>query len=265
MCLYELSVSNEESVAQHRTFPLESRSMKDFYRIFTLASVFLLACDPPAPPEEAVPSGDEIRQFMGLVDGNCWRYRRSGTRTYLNMSVSGPNTIAVAGRSLYVREWLSDSGDAAREEYFDLSTPSELRIAREKDGRGTMAEIRSYTEDPLPLVGKFQYGDEMMAVEFAESIFKTFATPMDLMAEDHQWTVINTEASAVTHDGMMKTAIELSSQRGSAISRFTLVPGYGYTKFTDTSGQTYQICDACIGSVDGECTETQCRELKNCE
>ena len=235
-------------------------------KILVLSAMILpvLACDPPEREEAKVPTADEVRTFMGLVDGNCWRYKLSGSRTYLTMSVNGPNTIAVAGRSLYVKNWLSDSGDVSREEYFDMSTAGELHLAREIDGRGVMAEVRTYLTDPLPLLGRFDF-DMMDKMQFAVAIFKTTSTPMGLEAEDHQWTVINAETTGTKHDGMTSDAVELSGQRGSQASRYTLIPGYGYSKYTDASGRSYQVCDACVSDTDGGCTDMQCSQLKNCD
>jgi hypothetical protein len=233
--------------------------------IFLCATlVSLVACDPPERDPAKIPSSDEVRTYMGLVDGNCWRYRLSGSRTYLTMSVDGPNTIAVAGRSLYAKNWLSDSGDVSREEYFDTSYEGELRMAREIDGRGTMAEVRTYLSEPLPLVGRFDF-DAMDKMQFAEAIFKTTATPMGLEKEDHQWTVINTAATGTKHDGTSAEAVEISGQRGTSASRYTLIPGYGYSKYTDATGRSYQICDACVSDKDGGCSDMQCAQLKNCD
>ena len=244
---------------------LESLMMRT--KIFGCALLLAssVSCDPPKRDPVQKPSAGEIRQFMGLVDGNCWRYKLAGSRTYLNTSVSGPNTIAIAGRSLYVRKSLSDSGDFAKDEYFDTGTEAELQLARRIEGRGSEQVVRTYEVDSYPLVGVFDFGD-MGEAQFAEAIFRTTTTPMGLDKEDHQWTVVSTEATGTTHDGMSLPAYDLSGQRNTeSPERFTLVPGYGFTKFTTSNGKTYQVCDACVSDTDGACTETQCTNLKNCD
>jgi len=202
---------------------------------------------------------------MGLVAGNCWRYKLSGSRTYLNMSVSGPNSIAIAGRTLYARKALSDSGDYSKDEYYDAATAGELHLGRVIEGRGVEQVVRTYEVDSSPVVGRFNFG-EMNAVQFDGVIFRTTTTPMGLDKEDHQWTVVNTDATGTTHDLVASPAVELSGQRNTENpARYTLVPGYGYTKFTTPKGNTYQVCDACVSSTDGGCTVDQCTQLKNCE
>jgi len=201
---------------------------------------------------------------MGLVARNCWRYKLNGSRTYLNMSVSGPNTIAIAGRSLYLRSSLSDSGDYSKEEYYDVATERELQIARVIDDRGRQAVVRTYEQERGPLIGRFDY-DAMNQVQFAESVFTTTTTPAGMAQEVHKWMVVNTQTMGTTHDGMNERAIELAGQRGMEVSRYKLVPGYGYTSFTTPMGNTYQVCDACVSDTDEGCTDTQCQQLKNCD
>jgi hypothetical protein len=205
------------------------------------------------------PSEAEVRAYMGMVPGNCWRYRLDDG-TFANVSISGPDDRPIAGRSVYTRSYRTDAGNKRIEELFVFSSAPKMELARRIEGQGASAVTKTYDTDPLPLFGELAFDAmDKTKIVFASNTFKTTSTPKDLAAEDHTWTVVGRSLRVALHDGTVtSTAIDLSYRLGNEVASFGLVPGYGLATFTDFENRSHQVCAACVSDTPGGCTPAQC-------
>lgn len=225
-----------------------------------IAAGLAASCGSDAPPDKKVATGEQARAHMGIVPSSCWRYRipAGRTNTFATLSIRGPDERPIAGRAVYIRQYVSASGNDFREEYFDFGEAPKMKLARSIDGRGAAAIVKTYDAEPLPLYGSFDF-DAMNALKFDDQVYQTTSTPMGGMAEDHKWTVLAEDEQVVLHDGSAASAFKLSYQVAGKTAFYWLVPGYGFAKFTDLNSQDHQVCAACVADTPGGCSEMQCQ------
>lgn len=223
----------------------------------------LSGCGGSDVPQKQVPTAEQVRAFSGVVAGNCWRYRipAGATQTFATVSVAGPDDRPIAGKSVYIRSYRSDSGNKTSGELLDFANAPEIRLARALSSSGSDRVTKTYEVAPLPLFGTLDF-DAMNNLVYSDTVYRTTSTAKETgMAEDHQWTVLSTDEQVALHDGSMATAIKLSYQLNGRTAVFFLVPDYGIAKFQDFDDLPHQVCGACVSETDGGCTQAQCDAL----
>lgn len=226
-----------------------------------LASLVLAACGEDKPISRPVPSPEVVRNMYGLGDGSCWRYRfaQGGTSLYATVSVSGPNTTAIAGKTVFVRKLQLESGGLPLEDYFDTSADGEVRLLRHVEGQQGDRVTKRYEDDPEPpLFAKFIVVDADTARLTLGESWETTPTPKELPIERHVWSVLS-ETDPVDTPSGEQPSYKLNYNRSAgggamATSTFNVVPGFGVARFVDFDGTMYQVCDARVCDAAGTCT-----------
>jgi hypothetical protein len=223
-------------------------------------AVALAACGSDPPPVDPTPTAAQVRDFWGLNPGSCWvyRYRPSGqvTDIFASVSISGPDTVRISGKTVYVLTY-QPAASQASEYVLDVdSTPGEIRLARTSEGSGAMRVTTTYLAEPRPLWAAFDLDAASSTLKLNDSRFTTSATPEGGGAAiDHQWVVLNEMDTAAVAGGMAQTAIKLSYTRSdAATSNWWLVPGYGMARFTDNASLDHQVCASRVCDAANNCT-----------
>lgn len=235
-----------------------------FASLASLASV--AGCGEDPAPVDPVPTAAEVRSYWGLNPGSCYRYRYTPAGAQIpahgTMTILGPNTQRIAGKTVYIQSFQLDVGGEPGEFLLDAdTTPGELRLLQFGEGSGPMRVTQTYDESP-PLWTKLEYAADG-SVDFADDVFTTQSTPRGGSgAVEHKWIVLNKADMAATPDGV-KPAVKLSySRSGIGTSFYYLVPGFGIANFTDSNNTTYQVCAARVCDASNNCTGApSCAEL----
>lgn len=199
----------------------------------------------PASPEA-------VRAAYGLEPGSCWRYT-SMTQPEATVSVSGPDTNAVPGRTIYKQSYQPANGGLPNEYYFDTdTTPGEIRLARsiEHASDGSTTSSRYDSNATPPLFARFSLDSGGNAVMAPGSRFVTTSTPAGGAPEHYEWDVLAYGDSVMTTSGM-KPAYVLRYMRDSQTATYYLAPGFGVAKFQDLEVCSARVCDAsgaCVGA-----------------
>lgn len=211
------------------------------------------------PPKAAVPPA-AVRDFTGLVDGNCWRYRyaRSGSTLFTNVSISGPNEMVIAGAKVYLRQTVNDGGGFPDVEYLDTEHDGEVRLLRlDTTGSNGMRLSKRYETPPVPTIVRFLRTADGTVVLPAGSRIELESTPVDGQLERHAWRV-STEPEMVQLPDGPAEAIRLEYRYTEGANTWTafysLVPGKGFAKIVDFQGTTYQVCAQRVCDSGGNCT-----------
>jgi hypothetical protein len=228
--------------------------------LFTSACGSSQTVPPPTYPSPAL-----VRSTYGLDSGSCWRYTLLGANTEAVVTVEGPDTNAVAGRSVYAMKYQPQATTLTNDDYFDTESKGEIRLLRHIEGPVEARVDKRYDMDPSPpLFARFVMGGAMnAAILGVGQTFSVTTTPAGGMAEMHEWDVLANDDMVMVpaYGGMqagLQKAYKLQYKRtaggmtGTAI--YSIVPGFGAAKFTDFAGQLHQACAAHICDASGNCT-----------
>lgn len=242
------------------------RAVQGFIRTTTLKGLALAAAlatggaaltgcgSDPVPPAK-VPTPAEMRSYWGLNPGSCWVYKDlSGMSAGLTTSVEGPDTVRIAGRTVYVLTQAKSSGGRPNELVLDTETNGQMFLARSTDGSVTPSVVETYLTDPRPVWGVLEYDRAGALVFGPDGTFESAATPKDgAAAIAHKWTIANREKAVATPDGP-GTGIELRySKNGTLEATYDLVPNFGMAHI-QLDGVEYQVCQARVCDAAGVCT-----------
>ncbi len=236
------------------------------------ASLLLSACGEREIPVKEVPKSEEVRDFYGLGNGSCWRYRYSinGSTVFARASVQGPNTQSIAGESLFELRFTEAGGGQPQEWYLNAEADGEIRLARTAEGVAASRVIKTYEDKATrPTFLKMDYDMANAAIVRAGDRFENDATPtIDGAAgdvENHVWVVNSVNEPVNTPDGS-KESVSLTYRKriGSETltANYNLVPGLGFAKIVNAQGVTFQVCDQRVCDSQGNCVgANSCDEL----
>lgn len=221
------------------------------------SSLFAASCgSDPRPPVE-VPSAAQSRDFLGFGAGSCWRYRfrPAGAQldTYATVTLIGPDTQRISGRTIYIWSYQKETGGLPLEWLLDFdSEASKVILRRFDEGRGPDG-VTTYDEG-APVWMEFKF-DTSKKVDFAKDIFESGAVPRGgSMTIEHTWVVLNRMAMAATPSGVVP-AISMSYERtGADEASFSLVQSYGFASFTDSENILHQVCASRTCDSANNCT-----------
>jgi hypothetical protein len=227
----------------------------------------LAACGSEPAPTPKVVTAAEMRAFWGLNPGSCWLYRGD---TEVVAEVSGPDSVSVAGRTVYLLQFRSLSGGLPREYRLDAdSEPGKLLLARLTEGATAQTRVDALYQAPLPVWSTLGY-DKAGAIVFnAGDLIETVTTPRattevpNPMSEAHRVTVRDRMKTVGTSSGSA-SAINIAYEHGGKTAIWNLVPGYGIALFTQ-DGVEHQVCAARTCDAQGNCTgAADCRGALAC-
>ncbi|MCC7382663.1 MAG: hypothetical protein IT384_12580 [Deltaproteobacteria bacterium] len=222
------------------------------------------ACGSDPVPPSTTPTPGQVRDFFGLNGGSCWRYRMSsGTNVFATVRVTGPDTVPVSGKSVFIRAYQPPTTSQTNDTLLDVdTTPGEIRLARTAEGT-TNRVIKTYVDEPRPLWAQLKIDREQKVV-LAASTFTTLSAPREDPANmvEHKWVVLNAADMATTPSGSVP-AMKLSYTRSDGGTElYWLVPGFGMAKFTDTNNVDHVVCASRVCDSAGTCTgEASCDDL----
>jgi hypothetical protein len=213
-----------------------------------------LGCGSDPPPPAKIPTPAEMRTYWGLNPGSCWIYKDLSTQnTSLIVSVDGPDSVRIAGRTVYIVTYSNPAAPGAADELLlDVdTTPGKMFLARSVDRTANKTE--TYLADPRPLWGELKYEDG--ALVFAPTgKLESASTPRDAAAAvAHAWTVIARDRMLSTPDGV-KPGLGLNYTRDGALTAvYDLVPTFGMAHL-QLHGVDHQVCKARVCDAAGTCT-----------
>jgi hypothetical protein len=232
-----------------------------------LGAAALAACGSDPAPTPKVVTAAEVRAFWGLNPGSCWLYRGD---TEVVAEVTGPDSVSVAGRTVYLLQFRSLSGGLPREYRLDAdSEPGKLLLARLTEGATAQTRVDALYQAPLPVWSTLTY-DRAGALVFNEGeLIETVTTPRATtenpspMPESHRVTVRDRMKTVGTSTGSA-AAINIAYERAGKTAIWNLVPNYGIALFTQ-DGVEHQVCAARICDAQGNCTgAADCRGALAC-
>lgn len=243
------------------------------------AALLLGACSGSTIPEETFPSSSEVRTFYGLTPGSCTVFNVPAINSVATLEVKGPNTISVAGETLYDQELTLQSSARVFQRQFSADERGEVRLVRSATGRGSEQITTRYESVASPVFLRLVY-DRNEVVELTPGArFEVETTPERCgqminngescesgVAERHVWQVFEEMTSIDTPDGPMD-AFQLLYRRTIGTetdeARYQIVPGRGIVGFTDFDNNIYNICAWKTCDDSGACNvETPCAELQ---
>ncbi len=246
---------NAFSVVHSDTVCIRSPPM----RTLALLGLFLLGigCGRREKPPEQIPTKEQVRDFYALNANSCWLYRYN-QNLRLSITVSEPNNRVIADRTVYILKFNRLTGGGLPDEwYLDAETSPDILLLRTVTGAAEPRETAKYDEMP-PLFAEFILDTMNEAGLTVGERFETETTPLDkddnpLPIEQHRWTVQRDDEMVTTSSGAA-TAVTLEYRKNGTPSTWWLVPGYGFAKFQQFDGTTYQVCDARVCDSSGACT-----------
>ncbi|MEM7678647.1 MAG: hypothetical protein AAF449_21915, partial [Myxococcota bacterium] len=189
-----------------------------------------------APVPDPVVSPAALREAYGLNDGNCYRYRSAEQNA--TVTVEGPNTDAVIGRTVYRWNFQRLAGGLPDQWFFDTESDGEIRLLRAVSGL-TAADrtTRSY-DDGAPVFYGLQVdrsGEPILSTRsfVTDATSSCAGAPCGAPTEAvrHEWIVQDAEAMIATVDGPLP-GIELIYRRTIGTEQqtalYSLVPGRGF-------------------------------------
>lgn len=216
----------------------------------------LAACGSDPAPTPKVVTAAEMRAFWGLNPGSCWLYRGASE---VVAEVVGPDTVAVAGRTVYVLRFRALSGGLANEYRLDAdSEPGKLLLARLTEGVTAQTRVDALYQEPLPVWSTLTYDKAGALVFNAGDLIETVTTPRPTtevpspMPESHRVTVRDRMKAVGTSSGAA-SAINIAYEHGGKTAIWNLVPNYGIALFTQ-DGIEHQVCAARLCDAQGNCT-----------
>lgn len=227
-------------------------------RTTTLALVALTwagcGSDPVAPPK--VPTAAELRTYWGLNPGSCWVYKDlSGQSAGLTVSVDGPDTVRIAGRTTYIVTQAFSSGGRPNELLLDVDAEAgKMFLARATKGTTNPATTETYIADPRPLFGELEYDSKGALSFIPESVIESASTPQGTtVAVAHKWTVGARDKALLIPSGAT-TGMELRYfKNGTREAVYDLVPNFGMAHL-QLDGVDYQVCQARVCDAANVCT-----------
>lgn len=214
------------------------------------------ACGDDPPPAPKVPTAAEMRTFYGLNPGSCWVYKNLTDSSLFTVSVDGPDTVRIAGKSVFVVTQATASAPGQPNEILlDAdTTPGKLFLARYTSGIGQARMTETYLTDPRPLWGELSYVSDALVFAAGDRL-ESASTPQNgAMAVAHKWTVANRKEAVVKDDGSSAEAHRLLyAKDGVQLAVYDLVPGYGMAHI-QLNGTEYQVCKARVCDAMGACT-----------
>lgn len=248
-----------------------------------LGSILLSAgCGDDEIPPTPIPDAEETRQYFGLTDGSCIRYRfaQSGATLFATASVLGPDLASVAGREVYRWQFLLPQSTQPVDEWLiEAQDDGELRLLRAIDGSGQSGRVtRTYTcfgddcppaDETEPQLLGLEYEDDQPALPLG-STFQVTTTPeiSTGTSEPEEHTVVVQNEIMVTPpratEPVLAKEVAYQVRRGTGASRnmvFDLVPGQGFATVQD-GPVVYTACDWRVCDLDGNCQgASSCAEL----
>lgn len=226
----------------------------------------LVGCGGREKPPVEIPTKEQARDFYALNAESCWLYRYNQDLR-LSITVSPPNDRVIAGETVYIMKFNRVTGGGLPDEwYLDAETDAEIRLLRSVVGSTQETRVTSRYETVAPLFAKFVLDPMKNASLELGARFETETAPLDqdgneLPLEQHRWTVQQLDEMVTTSSGSA-AAVTLEYRKDGMTSTYWLVPGYGFAKFLDFAGTTYQVCDARVCDSTGACTgAADCAQL----
>jgi len=238
-------------------------------RTLGFLALLSVACGPREMPPDEVPTKEQVRDYYALNANSCWLYRFNDNLR-LSITVSEPNDRVISGKTVYIMKFNRLTGGGLPDEwYLDAETAPEIRLLRHVAGASEATRTTSRYEMTGPLFAEMELDAMKQATLMVGARFETETMPLDrygnaLPLEQHRWTVQSNTEMVTTPTGM-QAAVTLDYRKNSTPSTWWLVPGFGFAKYVDFGGTTYQVCDARVCDSTGACTgASDCQSMMDC-
>ena len=246
-------------------FRINGRSMARCGAVFVAVAGGAYGCgEDSAPVRIEAPAPELVREAYGLGGGSCYQYQAGNLSA--TVTVDGPNTTSIVGRTVYRWSFRLQAGGLPNDWFLDTESNGEVRLLRSVEGQTSQERTTRNYQDPgaAPLFYRVIRDFDGSAL-LVDSRFKTDVTPDcagpgcpdPVPVEEHEWTVQSNPDPVSTPEGEA-TPVELlyrrtiDGQQDTAV--YSLVPGRGFARIRTFDGTVYQVCNWRYCDGEGNCT-----------